>query len=280
MIPFTRKERQQLYALLAVFTVFHLLHMHYIDLKYGKGIALEISAHKNDTTANFLKKNSVKEDSQFKRIKKDSLPSRLFINKLDSAGLTNWGFSSFAAANICKYRKHGGSFSNIEDLKKIYGVDSVWLNKLKNSIIFETVKEKSKKVNNIHVNINTADSSELRKLYGIGPVLAGRIVKYRNALGGFHDTLQILEVYGVKDSIFFWNKGRIKCSGPLNRIDLNQISLKELYKHYYFDYRTSKIIVNFRNNHGHFKEAKDLKKIHVLTDSIYNMIIPYCDFKT
>jgi competence ComEA-like helix-hairpin-helix protein len=47
------------------------------------------------------------------------------------------------------------------------------------------------------VNINTASPLELTALPGIGPVLAGRIVDYRNERGPFLDGQQLLEVKGI-----------------------------------------------------------------------------------
>ena len=49
------------------------------------------------------------------------------------------------------------------------------------------------------ININTADSAQLLPLPGIGPVFAGRIIKYRELLGGFVRSDQLYEVYGLKD---------------------------------------------------------------------------------
>ncbi len=47
------------------------------------------------------------------------------------------------------------------------------------------------------VNINTAGVDELDSLPGIGPVLAQRIVDWREANGPFTDTAQLLEVDGI-----------------------------------------------------------------------------------
>lgn len=47
------------------------------------------------------------------------------------------------------------------------------------------------------ININTATAPELETLRGIGPVLAGRIVEYREEVGRFNDTREIMEVSGI-----------------------------------------------------------------------------------
>ena len=47
------------------------------------------------------------------------------------------------------------------------------------------------------VDLNSADTTELQKVRGIGPVLSKRIVKYRKLIGGFTDKSQLRQVYGL-----------------------------------------------------------------------------------
>jgi competence protein ComEA len=52
------------------------------------------------------------------------------------------------------------------------------------------------------VNINTADQAELESLPGIGPVLAQRIIAYREANGLFTTIEEIIEVDGIGQSTY------------------------------------------------------------------------------
>lgn len=52
------------------------------------------------------------------------------------------------------------------------------------------------------ININTASATELEALPGIGPVLAQRIVDYRQASGPFRKPEDIKDVKGIGDSTF------------------------------------------------------------------------------
>jgi len=54
----------------------------------------------------------------------------------------------------------------------------------------------------ILVNINTATEEMLCTLPGIGPVIAGRIVEYREETGGFASILDILAVRGIGEKVF------------------------------------------------------------------------------
>jgi len=59
------------------------------------------------------------------------------------------------------------------------------------------------------VNINTAPAEELQELPGIGPVLAERVVQYRQAHGPFTSVDQIKEVKGVGETLFEKVKDRL-----------------------------------------------------------------------
>ena len=52
------------------------------------------------------------------------------------------------------------------------------------------------------ININTADEKELQNIRGIGPVIAGRIVEYRQQNGGFKSIDEIKKVRGIGSKTF------------------------------------------------------------------------------
>jgi competence protein ComEA len=63
------------------------------------------------------------------------------------------------------------------------------------------------------ININLADSETLSLLPGIGEVLAGRIVEYREKNGDFTDISEIMYVNGIGQSTFDKLKDYITVEG-------------------------------------------------------------------
>lgn len=131
------------------------------------------------------------------------------------------------------------------------------------------------------VLLNLADSAGWEHLPGIGPVLASRIVKYRDRLGGFHSPEQLREVYGIEDSVIERIIPLVQTGNEqLNKIDINQISLDELRRHPYLKWEFAKAIIRYREAHGKFQNADQLKEIWNLPIEVLEKIRPYLSFST
>gem|GEM_PF-6410755 len=63
-------------------------------------------------------------------------------------------------------------------------------------------KRDSPKKKVVYLELNGSDSASLRKVKGIGPVFAARIVKYRDALGGFKSKEELRKVYGMTEEAY------------------------------------------------------------------------------
>ena len=59
------------------------------------------------------------------------------------------------------------------------------------------------------VNLNTATPEQLQTLTGVGPVLAERIVEYREESGPFERIEDITKVQGIAEKVFSDNAGRM-----------------------------------------------------------------------
>ncbi len=65
-----------------------------------------------------------------------------------------------------------------------------------------SISSSSRGANQTLVNINHAPQSEIESLPGIGPTLAGRIIDWRLANGGFKTKADLQKVAGIGDKLF------------------------------------------------------------------------------
>src|SRR5690606_27475337 len=109
-----------------------------------------------------------------------------------------------------------------------------------------------------------ADSILLQIVPGIGPGTAGRIIKYRQQLGGVHSTKQLLEVVGVKEETMMAILDFFEFDPQIfKKIQINSESVEDLADHPYISYGEAKVLTAFRKQHGRFTSADDLLKIKI-----------------
>lgn len=129
------------------------------------------------------------------------------------------------------------------------------------------------------LNFNEADSVVLQVVPGIGQTMAGRIVKFRENIGGLHDKEQILEVYGmteeVADRVFEYF---VFEPGVQRKLSINTVNVQELAKHPYVNYGTAKVIVAYRDQHGPYTQPDDLLKIKIFNEDWVDRLKPYLEF--
>jgi len=209
-------------------------------------------------------------------------------NSATTEELKQLGFTDKNITTLQNYLSKGGKIKSAEGLKKIYGIDQNLVEKLTPFLVFDQQNEiannknfvdtfKSEKKSKFQiVEINTADSVSLVKLYRIGPVLASKIIAYREKLGGFLNLNQLTEIYGFDEDILYDLQDKIRVdASKAKRINLNTISEEELKNHPYFKYKLARVITNYRNQHGKYSNYADLLKIKIINDSILDRIKIY-----
>ena len=130
------------------------------------------------------------------------------------------------------------------------------------------------------ININRADSTQLLPLPGIGPVFAGRIVKYRSLLGGFVRVDQLAEVYGMSFETVDLISSRVYIdSSAILKIRLDSATFRELLRHPYLEYEEVKALVEYREFAGRINSFSELQENHVLSDTTLDKLAGYLDLR-
>ena len=127
------------------------------------------------------------------------------------------------------------------------------------------------------LDLNSADSTELVRLPGIGPATALKILRYRERLGGYSDIRQLTEIEGLPDSLIKWFI--ITDTIAISKIAVNKATLTELRRHPYLDFYQARAIVEFRNERGNIKGPEQLSFIEEFTAQDLERLMPYLDFR-
>ncbi|HEX8041903.1 MAG TPA: helix-hairpin-helix domain-containing protein, partial [Chryseosolibacter sp.] len=209
--------------------------------------------------------------------------------------LRSLGFPRILATRIAAYRQKGGVFTARTDLLKIYGVDSTLYHQLYPYINLPAhsrfaskdvkppkagrkgLSEESGVKRKEPFDINTADTILLKSVYGIGSKLAIRIVKFRDALGGFVKPEQLNEVYGLDSSVVkrLLDVSFIKSGFVPVRININVAGEEQLSAHPYIRYKIARALISYRYQHGDFADASDIRKLSILGEQEVERLLPY-----
>lgn len=127
---------------------------------------------------------------------------------------------------------------------------------------------------------SAADSVTLQIVPGIGALTAGRIIKYRERLGGFLEEKQLEEVFGLKPETIplIWAYFDFDRVVP-RRIFINQVAVEELGRHPYISYQEAKVLLAYRLQHGPYGKAEDLLRIKIFKPEWVEKITPYLRFE-
>ncbi len=256
------------------------------------------------TTAEEMKQ--FQEEVQQPKTKKRSYPqyertpqrevvlSRFDPNIADSIAFLDLGLPPFMARNILKYRAAGGKFRTPEDFARIYGLSEEKYNELrpyiyiseafqrkpKDTARFEKIKRDTllyyKYPEGTRVDVGIADTTELKKIPGIGSGIARMIVAYRRQLGGFYRVEQLREVEYVTDDMMKWFKLE---TDSITRINANRASLDKLHNHPYINFYQAKVIIEYRRKKGNLKSLSQLSLYEEFTEKDLERLLHYLVFE-
>lgn len=189
--------------------------------------------------------------------------------------LLSLGFSAKLANTLAHYRVKGGFIKSGKDLYKIWGMPTLLADKL---APFVRTTQKStpnkawgsaftpKYATGAPIDINTANIGEFEALRGIGPVLAARIVGFREKQGGFTRVQDLLLVYGVKDSLLQVLSPYLRLEeGRVPKSNFNQASALQLVQKAGLQPVVAQALVRWRQQNGAFVTFDELENFEGLS---------------
>lgn len=131
------------------------------------------------------------------------------------------------------------------------------------------------------VELNGADSATLVAIRGIGPLTAERIIRYREALGGFVSVEQLQEIQGMTERNYLMIRQQIFVdSSEIQKIDINFASPKRMQGHPYLPPKILNKILKYRQLKGGWSSTEELIEQHILPAELAVKLAPYLRFGT
>lgn len=132
----------------------------------------------------------------------------------------------------------------------------------------------------VQKDINLASKEEIMEVYGIGDKISDVILQEKEKFGAFVSIDQLEYVWGVSPEALIDIKKRffVKPNSQIKKININNLSSKELTKFPYFKYALAKEIVTYRSMNGDFKNVEELAKINNFPVEKLQILALYLEF--
>jgi len=126
-----------------------------------------------------------------------------------------------------------------------------------------------------HIVLNTADTTMLQRVPGIGPYFARKIVQYGERLGGFVSVEQLDE---IDDFPLDSKRYMVVEDAHPRKLNVNKLSLNELKRHPYINFYQAKAITDYRRLHGPLKSLSDLSLLKDFPQEVIERLEPYVEY--
>lgn len=173
---------------------------------------------------------------------------------------------------LLRYRENGQWINSSEDFQEVTKISDDLLRKISPSFRFPAwIQKNSSKSNFEHAvqqklevsDLNLATAEDLQAINGIGAKLSERIIKYRFKIGGFLDSSQLNDVYGLSPEVIEKLNARFKIitRPKISIISIHTATAAELAEIPYLSPEMARKIINYRNLHERISSFEELSKI-------------------
>ena len=127
-----------------------------------------------------------------------------------------------------------------------------------------------------HVSLNTADTTELKKIPGIGSAYSRAIVRYRERLGGYVNANQLLEIEGFPEEALPFMQVE---NGKIAKLKINKLTINQLRRHPYLNFYQARDICDYRRLHGPIKSLRQLSLLTTFPPAQIERLEPYVSYE-
>ena len=126
-----------------------------------------------------------------------------------------------------------------------------------------------------HVNLSSADTTQLKKVPGIGSGWARAIVNYGKRLGGYVAVGQLQEIDGFPEEALPY----FSITNPhTEKINLNTATIAQLRKHPYMNFYQARAVSDYRRLKGKLTSLSQLRLLKDFTPEAIERLRPYVEF--
>jgi DNA uptake protein ComE-like DNA-binding protein len=244
-----------------------------------------------------LRQNSKKQSNTYYYVAPKKVERFAFDpNTADSTQLLRLGLQPWQVRNIYKYRAAGGIYREPKDFAKLYGLTVKQYRELEPYIHISsdylpasTLVERKQASQSVvrdssqhhypvkireteQVVLNTADTTTLKTIPGIGPYFARKIVQYGQRLGGYVSIDQLDEIEGFPQEA----KHYLVINQPqTQKLNVNRMTLDELKRHPYINFFQAKTITDYRRLHGPLHSLNELRLSKDFPPEAIKRLLPY-----
>ena len=188
------------------------------------------------------------------------------------------GFTSRQAEAFDAYTRRRGTIRNADELRECYLLAD-WADTLAPYVVYADNRPADPFL--LPLEINTADSAALRRIYGIGERSVGPILDYRRRLGGFVRVEQLAEIPQVLESNYEKILQQICIDTcKIRKIHINFASAYEVGLHPYMQPRTLRRLLKQRQLKGGWNGIEEMVEDEILTRAEAERLAPYLRFDT
>ena len=126
-----------------------------------------------------------------------------------------------------------------------------------------------------HINLAQTDTSQLKKVPGIGSGWARTIISYGRRLGGYIAVGQLREIDGFPEESLPYFEIR---NPRIDKINLNRLTLNQLRRHPYINFYQAKQICEYRRLKGPLTNLSQLSILKEFPPEAINRLKPYVEF--